>query len=741
MLTFAQNYKSGALSLLEVPRPLCKPGGVLVRTQYSLISAGTEMMKIKEAKMSLVGMARARPDQVKKVMQSVQQQGLSSTYSKAINQLDSYTPLGYSICGEVVEVGAGVSDIAVGDRIAGAGNKYALHAEYNWVPRNLVVPVPDGVESAAAAYTTVGSIAMQGFRQSEAVLGESAVVIGLGLVGQLLVQILVAAGVRVVGIDPADERCQVAVSAGAAAAGGVSEGEIDRLKTAVGGISSGHGADHVFLTAGGSTNQPVEIAPELARDRARVTDIGKCSLDLPWNSWYEKELDLRFSRSYGPGRYDPSYEEDGKDYPIGYVRWTEGRNMECFVDLLQSKSINMDVLTADVVPFSKAIDTYEQMNNGELRGIGYLFEYGGDASSVNRLVAAATEGESTANKPVGKKKVALTAAGIGLVGAGNYASSMLIPHLAARTDVKLVEVATATALSAANAQKKFGFERISTDFHGLLADPGIQAVVIATRHGAHASMVCDALRADKTVFVEKPLAIDEAGMDRVRQTIAETGNDRLVVGFNRRFAPLFTDLRDAWGKHDGPMQVRFDVNAGRLASDSWYSERGEHGSRLVGEGCHFIDTCSWWIGSDPIDVHATATSDDADDAVLTLRYPDGSVATIAYMTNGHPRFPKERFQVFGGGRTALLENYRSTELWAKGRRKKNRSRSLDKGQRTEMNQFVDSVLGRSAMPIALDSILATTATTFAAERSLASRLVEPVQLSDITTSDNSTSNG
>lgn len=694
-----------------------------MKTHYSLISAGTEMMKIKESKMSLVGMARARPDQVKKVMQSVQQQGLSSTYSKAINQLDSYTPLGYSVCGEVVEVGPGVSDIAVGDRVAGAGNKYALHAEYNWIPRNLVVPVPDNVDSAAASYTTVGSIAMQGFRQSEAALGESAVVIGLGLVGQLLVQILVAAGVRVIGIDPADERCQVAVSAGAAAAGGVSEAEVDRLKAAISSVSGGHGADHIFLTAGGSTNQPVEIAPELARDRARVTDIGKCSLDLPWNSWYEKELDLRFSRSYGPGRYDPTYEEDGLDYPIGYVRWTEGRNMECFVDLLQSKSINMDVLTAEAIPFTDAVDTYEKMNNGELRGIGYLFQYGDDASSVNRLVAAATDAE-----PTKRKRTALTAAGIGLVGAGNYASSMLIPHLAARDDVKLVEVATATALSAANAQKKFGFERISTDFHGLLADSAIQAVVIATRHGAHASMVCDALRADKTVFVEKPLAIDQAGMDRVRTTIAETGNDRLVVGFNRRFAPLLTDLRLAWGRHDGPMQVRYDINAGRLASDSWYGERAEHGSRIVGEGCHFVDTCSWWIGSDPVEVHATATSDDADDAVLTLRYPDGSVATIAYMTNGHPRFPKERFQVFGGGRTALLENFRTTELWGKGRRKKSRSRNLDKGQRSEMNHFVDSVLARSAMPIGLDSILATTATTFAAERSLASRQVETVDL-------------
>lgn len=721
MLTFAQNYKSGDLSLLEVPRPLCRSGGVLVRTEYSLISAGTEMMKIKEGKMSLVGMARARPDQVKKVMSSVQQQGLASTYNKAMNQLDSFTPLGYSLCGVVMEVGAGVTDIKVGQRVAGAGNKYALHAEYNWIPRNLVVPVPDNVTSQDASFTTVGSIAMQGFRQSEAALGESAVVIGLGLVGQLLVQILVAAGVRVIGVDPASDRCDVAIRAGAKAAGGVSETEIDRLKNEIETLTGGHMADHVFLTAGGSTNQPVEITPELARDRARVTDIGKCSLDLPWNSWYEKELELRFSRSYGPGRYDANYEEGGIDYPIGYVRWTEGRNMECFVDLLDAGSIDMGPLTSDVVPFDKAVETYERMNEGELRGIGYLFEYPEKPSDTPRLLASETGAEMPSRTVAPNPTVR-----VGLIGAGNYASSMLIPHIAARTDVRLVEVATATALSAANAQKKFGFERISTDFQGMLADPDINAVVIATRHGSHAYMVCEALKAGKTVFVEKPLAIDQAGVDQILDTVEATGNDRLTVGFNRRYAPLLTELKSQWGPHDGPMQVRYDVNAGRLAADSWYAQGGEHGSRIVGEGCHFVDTCSWWIGSDPIEVHATATSADSDDAVLTLRYADGSVATVAYMTNGDARYPKEQMQIFGGGRTAALDNFRATELWARGRKKKKRARSLDKGQEAEMNAFLDAVAKGSPMPISLASLVATTEATFAAERSLASRQVETV---------------
>ncbi len=721
MKTFAQNYKSGDLSLLDVPRPLCRSGGVLVRTEFSLISAGTEMMKIKEGNLSLVGMARARPDQVKKVMQSVQQQGLKSTYDKAMNQLDSYTPLGYSLCGEVIQVGSGVTDIEVGQRVAGAGNKYALHAEYNFIPRNLVVPVPDNVSSEAAAFTTVGSIAMQGFRQSEAVLGETAVVIGLGLVGQLLVQLLVAGGVKVIGIDPTVDRQNVAIKLGATAAGGVDDAEVARLKNVLAGETEGHLADHIFLTAGGSTNQPVELTPEFARDRARVTDIGKMSLDIPWNSWYEKELELRFSRSYGPGRYDSSYEENGVDYPIGYVRWTEGRNMSCFVDLLAQGRINMEPLTDDIVPFSSAIDTYNKMAAGELRGIGYLFEYPEQPSDTPRLLATDNDVPTPDRKVEAQPLIKL-----GLIGAGNYASSMLLPHVAERTDVQLVEVATATALSAANAQKKFGFDRISTDFEGMLADPEINAVIIATRHGSHAFMVCEALKAGKAVFVEKPLAIDADGVDKILATIEETGNDRLMVGFNRRFSPVLTELKKNWGGSDGPMQVRYDVNAGRLEGDSWYAQGREHGSRIVGEGCHFIDTCSWWIGADPIEVHATSTSADADDAVLTLRYPDGSVATVAYMTNGDSRYPKEQMQIFGGGRTAAMHNFRDAELWSKGRKKKNRGRGLDKGQKAEMNAFLDAVAKGTPMPISLTSIVATTEATFAAERSLASRQVETV---------------
>jgi predicted dehydrogenase/threonine dehydrogenase-like Zn-dependent dehydrogenase len=725
MKQIAQNYRSGELTLVDVPVPACKPGGVLVRTHFSLISTGTEMMKIDESKLSLVGKARARPDQVRKVLQSVSQQGLAATYRKVSDRLDSYTPLGYSLSGEVIEVGVGVTEFSVGQRVACAGNSHALHAEYNWVPRNLCVEVPDGVSGEHAAFTTVGAIAMQGYRQSEARLGETACVIGLGLVGQLLVQVLRAAGVNVVGLDPSDERCRLAERTGAQACGAPDGGSLHTVAATLAELTDGAGADHVFITAGGGTNQPVELAAELARDRARVIDIGKCRLDLPWNAYYAKELDVRFSRSYGPGRYDPSYEERGVDYPIGHVRWTERRNLQCFLDLVKEGRIDLTPVTSAVLPFDDAVSAYERIRGGEQPGVGILFRYRPDAPRDNRLGSGTftgpRRGRPGATGPVVR---------LGVIGAGNYATSMLLPHLRGRTDVELVEVATATALSAANAQRKFDFQRYSTDYQGLLADSTIAAVLVATRHDSHARIACEALRAGKAVFVEKPLAVDPQQLQTIRATVEETGNDRLVVGFNRRFAPLLGELRAMWGPLAGPLQLRYDVNAGQLEADSWYRSE-EQGSRIVGEGCHFIDTASWWLGSDPVEVFATSTPGDADDSVLTLAYPDGSIVTISYLTRGDARYPKEVLQVFGQRQVGRLHNFQAWELWHGGKRRTKRSRSgIDKGQRREVDAFVRAVASGEAMPIGLASLFATTSATFAAGRSMASRGVEPVSMTD-----------
>jgi predicted dehydrogenase/threonine dehydrogenase-like Zn-dependent dehydrogenase len=715
MKQIAQNYKSGELALLEVPVPAVRPGGVVVRTEFSLISTGTEMMKINESKLSLLGKARARPDQVKRVMQSVTQQGLRATYRKVSDRLDSYTPLGYSLCGEIIEVGAGMEHLAVGQRVACAGNSYALHAEYNWVPRNLCVPVPEAVAAEHAAFTTVGAIAMQGYRQSEARLGETACVIGLGLVGQLLAQILRAAGVHVVGLDPSPQRCQLAERMGAATCRPPDQASRGPVLETLAALTDGAGADHVFLTAGGDTNEPVELAAELARDRARVVDIGKVGLDLPWTEYYAKELDLRFSRSYGPGRYDPSYEEGGVDYPIGYVRWTERRNMACFLDLVAEGRLDLEPLVSAVLPFEDAIGAYERIQRGEQGGVGLLFRYSPNGSVQRRLAIPAPS-----SRPAPRPLVSLA-----VIGAGNYATSMLLPHLQDRTDVRLVEVATSTGLSAINAQRKFGFERCSTDHRGLLDDEDVDAVVIATRHHAHAAMVCEALRAGKAVFVEKPLAVDPDQLQAIVAAIGDSGNDRLMVGFNRRFAPLLVDLKGDFGTRTGPVQVHYDVNAGRLELGSWYAQP-EEGSRLVAEGCHFVDTVSWWLDQDPVAVFAAATGD-PDDTASTLLYPDGSVATIAYLTGGDSRAPKELFEVTGERQLARLYNFQRTELWRGGRRHVRRSRTgIAKGQKQELDAFVQAVAEARAMPIAVESLVATTLATFAARRSLGSRRLEAV---------------
>jgi predicted dehydrogenase/threonine dehydrogenase-like Zn-dependent dehydrogenase len=719
MKQIAQNYRSGTLALVDAPLPACKSGGVLVRTEYSVVSSGTEMMKIEESKLSLLAKARARPDQVKKVVESVAQQGAFQTVRKVLNRLDSLTPLGYSLAGTVVEVGGDVREFTIGQRVACGGNLFALHAEYNWIPTNLCVAVPDSVKSEHAAFTTVGAVAMQGFRQSEARLGETACIIGLGLIGQLLTQILNAAGIHVFGIDVDESRCRLAEEQGAAAAVSPQPSAIAALLQRI-AQQTGRGADHVFLAAGGASNHPLELAVQIARDRGRLIDIGKCRLDLPWNAFYEKELDLRFSRSYGPGRYDPRYEEDGIDYPVGYVRWTERRNMQCFIELLAAGKIDMGPLVSDVVPFLDSPRVYEEMSQGSRRGIGIVFRYPEEASPVRRDRTDLASPTRPLPRPDGPLR-------IGMIGCGNYARSVIVPALRDRRDVLLVEVATTRSLSAVDAQAKFGFARASTDVAGLLGDPGIDAVMIMTRHASHAILVCEALRAGKAVFVEKPLAITAAQLAAIVETVRETGNDRLMVGFNRRFAPLLTELKAAWGRRAGPCTLNYTINAGPVDAGSWYAQTETEGSRFVGEGCHFIDTASWWLDSAPCDVFASRTAEDPDNITATLIYPDSSVAHIAYLTGGDRRYPKELVEVFGSGKVARFANFARAEFWQDGERRVRRSFSgVDKGQKNEVAAFLDAIRRGAPMPIPLHSILATTAASFAVLRSVATRRLEPV---------------
>jgi predicted dehydrogenase/threonine dehydrogenase-like Zn-dependent dehydrogenase len=637
-----------------------------------------------------------------------------------MSKLDSYTPLGYSLCGVVREVGDGIDDVSVGDVVACAGNEHALHAELNWVPKNLYCRVPPGVDPRHAAFGTVGSIAMQGVRRGEPQLGDVALVIGLGLIGQLVVQLLVASGVRVVGVDPDPDRCLLAERLGALVCAHPDSGVVD---AAVGEYTDGNGVDQVYLAAGGRTNAPVELAVKLSRDRGTVVDIGKCRLDLPWNAYYEKELDVRFSRSYGPGRYDPSYELEGRDYPIGYVRWTERRNLACFCDLLASRRINPEPLISRVADFDGAVETYGALNSGEVKAVAVLFRYPPPDDRAPAELAPPQQRDGDGQRSTMPRIRSVTPLDadrpvrVAFIGAGNYASSMLLPHLSGRDDVELRRVVTNSALSAANAQRKFGFATAGGDLDAILTDPSVDAVFVVTRHRSHAELTRRALLAGKAVFVEKPLALDLGELDEVLAVVEHSGNDRLAVGFNRRFAPLLREAKDRFGRRTGPASLRYLVNAGRLDHGSWYADSAE-GSRFVGEGGHFIDTASWLLDADPSTVLARATPNGHDLQVL-LTYPDGSLATISYLTSGASTFPKETLDLVGDRKVLRLDDFQRASVHGRCRWSSSRiPRARDKGQRAELEAFLRALRTGGPMPVSLDSLATTTRATLAVAGSL-----------------------
>jgi predicted dehydrogenase len=576
-----------------------------------------------------------------------------------------------------------------------------------------------------AAFSTVGAIAMQGVRRAEPQLGETSLVIGLGLVGQLVVRLLVAAGVRVVGLDMIEARCRLAEQAGAVVCAAPDDEGLAAVTASLDGLTSGRGADHVFLAAGGSSNAPVETAAKLARDRARVVDIGKTKLDLPWNAYYEKELDVRFSRSYGPGRYDDRYELDGVDYPAGYVRWTERRNLECFLDLLARKDLEVETLISGTFPLDDAVSVYADLSSGELKAVGVLLSYPApDPDTQPRpaasLVRPASAGVARVPNGPGAKRLA-----IGFIGAGNYASSMLLPHLVQLPNAELVHVTTTRSLSAVNAQRRFGFTTASTSASAVLEDESLDAIFVVTRHATHADLVCRALETGKAVFVEKPLALTTDELDRITEVITKTGNDRLMVGFNRRFAPMLAKMKAEFGPASSGSVTRYLVNAGPLAADSWYRNEGE-GSRFAGEGGHFLDTLSWWADSLPEEVYAVS-GPGADDVQVTVRFANGASGVISYVTGGNVRFPKETLDATGGGRGARLDNFRRATVWAGRGHETIRARGgQDKGQRAELARFVDACLAGAAMPIPLESLAATTRATIAVRDSLLSGKPEQV---------------
>ncbi|MEO5928944.1 MAG: bi-domain-containing oxidoreductase [Candidatus Kapaibacterium sp.] len=704
MLQAIQYQKTGELHVKELPAPELKPKMIVIRTYASLISAGTERTSVATAKASMFEKVRTRPDLVKQVLDMAKKEGWRNTIDKVRTKLDSYKALGYSAAGVVIE--SACDEFAPGDHVACAGGGFASHAEIIAVPRNLAVKIPEGVSYDEAAFTTLGAIAMQGVRQAKVSLGESVAVVGLGLLGQLTVQLLKAAGCRVIGLDINERQFALAREFGA-----------DELvvtgSSALGSIESftrGIGCDAVILTAGTSSNDPIILAINAARKKGRVVVVGAVGMDIPRSPFYEKELDITISCSYGPGRYDPTYEEEGRDYPVGYVRWTERRNMESVLDLIASGKLNVGRMITHRIPITEAERAYDLIT-GKIQEpyIGIVLNYPDrGAKALTRVVQV--------NQPAGGSGL-----GIGFIGAGSFAQSYLLPPLKT-LGVNLVAVSTSTSVNARSVAEKFGFGDASTDSAGLLGRKEIGAVFIATRHDTHGAYVADALEAGKQVFVEKPLAITKEELERIRD-LAATKNDRVMVGFNRRFSDPLVAMKRHFVGNGEPLVMLYRVNAGAIKLDSWVQAESQ-GGRIIGEGCHFIDCMQFMTGARPVSVYAAAIGSrneqvrNADSVSITIRFSDGSVGTVHYLANGDPSVPKEYFEVFGGGGTAIMNNFRDLTL-SSGRKTKVEKFNGDKGHSEEVKRTIESMKSGAPMPISFESLYDTTAATFAALESLA----------------------
>lgn len=705
-----QNYRSGHFEVAEVPVPMLREGFVLVRTRASLISAGTERQQVEFARASLPAKAAARPDLVRKALNKVRRDGVIETATALFARLDAPGPLGYSLSGVVVEVHRSVSDLAPGDRVACAGAGYANHAEFNAVPRNLCVRLPDDVGDEDAAFVTLGAIAMQGVRQAQPTLDERFAVIGLGLVGQLTVQLLKANGCRVLGIDPRPDLVELALKLGAdRAVAAASSATADDF-------TDGVGVDGVIIAAATPSSEPLATASQLCRAKGRVVVVGLVGMDIEREAFYRKELDLRMSMSYGPGRYDPSYEEMGHDYPLAYVRWTEERNMSAFVHLLRTGRVICDALVSHRFPVTSAEQAYRLLTGGQ-QTLGILLSYSSEAALTRRV-----EVKSAAPKASG------TPVGVAAIGAGVFARTVLLPRLRRVRDVRLTGIITASGTTARHAAGKFGFAFAATDSNELLKDDSTDAVVIATRHSTHAQLSIAALAAGKHVFCEKPVAIIEPELDDV-VAAAEASNRVFCVGFNRRCSPYMQAIKAWLSPHRGPIMISYRVSAGTLPPASWQAGQ-EGGGRIIGEVCHFVDSMVYLTGCAVKSVTARSMPGAGDSVVATLSFADGSVGAITYASLGDPALPKERLEVFAAGRTAVLDDFRTLRLLGEGGRRRKSSLLRDKGHANLLSAFIDAVAGRGPVPMHLREIANVSATTFAIQKAIARREAVEVGWSD-----------
>jgi len=712
LLQVIQYQKTGEMTVDELPAPVLRPGSVLVRNVWSLISAGTERTSVETAQASMVQKASLRPDLVRQVLDNVSREGLLATYKKVQDRLDNFKELGYSSAGVVVE--SAVDDIKVGDRVACAGVGYASHAEIVLVPRKLVVKMPDEVGFDEAAFTTVAAIAMQGVRQADVRVGEQVVVIGLGLVGLLTAQLLKASGCRVMGMDIATRNFDLALQLGCDRC---TASHDDAAVFEVQNFTRGYGADAVLVTAATTSSQPVELAIQCTRKRGTVVAVGTVGMHIPRSPFYEKEVTFRTSCSYGPGRYDPDYEERGHDYPVGYVRWTENRNMEAVLDMMAQRKLKVQPLITHRIPVEQGLRAYEIIT-GKVQEpyLGVLIQYSDPSApiSLSRRIELRREARAAS----GRKAV------LGFIGAGNFTQSMLLPPLM-KMAPRMRGLATRKPVNAKNIAKKYQFEFCATDASEIIHDNDVNFVFVTSRHDSHARYVTQALRAGKSVFVEKPLALNSDELESILAAYTEAGRagtpPLLMVGYNRRFSEPVRAIHKLFAGRTEPLAMHYRVNAGFMPSTQWM-QHPEQGGRFIGEGGHFIDVMQFLCGALPTSLHAVAPTDSArrynnDNVLVSITFADGSAGTIHYLANGAHAVEKEYLEVFGDQKTARLWNFKKLEC-AVGRKISTTSFSGNKGHAEEMKALLGGFESGAGSPISIESLAATSRATFAVMKSL-----------------------
>ncbi len=701
MQQLTQKLKDGTMRVIEVPCPSLQKGQILVRNYYSLVSAGTEGSTVKAARKGLIGKAKERPQQVKQVLDTLRTQGPVQTYRTVMKKLDALSPLGYSCAGEVIEIAPDVTGFSIGDMVA-CGGLSASHAEVVAVPKNLCVKLAPDTDLKSAAYNTLGAIALQAVRQADLRLGETCAVIGLGLLGQLTAQLLKASGVRVIGIDIDSNMVALAENHAADVSFTRSTPGID---TKIQQLTKGIGCDGVIIAAATDSLDPINFAGAISRKRGTIVVLGAVPTGFDREPhFYKKELQIKMSCSYGPGRYDPVYEEKGVDYPPAYVRWTERRNMQAFQELLYTKRIDIGYLTTHVFPLEEAPKAYDMIMARSEPFIGILIRY--DTSkrieNLSKVTIKPAKGSGTAH------------VSIGFLGAGSYAQGYLLPNLP-RKDVVLKGVVTSTGTSARSVAERFGFEFSSTNATDILEHRDIDTVFIASRHDSHADYVCKALETRKNIFVEKPLCIREEQLERIKKTYKGIVRDVpiLMVGYNRRFSPLAIKMKEWAGQ--GAMAMIYRVNSGAIPRESWIQDPETGGGRIIGEVCHFIDFLIFMSGSLPLSVHAVAMEDPSglnDVLTATLRFANGSIGSICYFSNGDKGLPKERVEVFSAGTCLVLDDFKALTLYDKGKRRVKKLLSQDKGQKEEVTQFISAIRSGTGPLIPFEELYYTTKVTF-----------------------------